>query len=139
METQMKSRGVLIAAMLLLVMVAAAWAADVTGKWIAQIPGRGGQAAETTFNFKVTGTDLTGTVSAPQGDQEISEGKVTGDEISFVVKMDMRGNEIKMLYKGKVSGDEIKFERTREGAAAGGGAGRGGGGQPMEFTAKKAS
>jgi hypothetical protein len=125
-----------------------AWAADVTGKWTAQIPGRQG-TTETTFNFKVEGAKLTGTVSSPQGENPISDGKVSGDDISFTMTMSFGGNEIKFLYKGKVSGNEIKFTREREGGAmggpggppggapAGGAPGGGGAPKPQEFTAKK--
>jgi hypothetical protein len=112
-----------------------ALAADVTGKWTAQMPGRGGQTREATFNFKVDGNTLTGTVSGPQGDMDISEGKIDGDTISFSQTMEFNGNTTKILYKGTISGDSIKFTREREG---GGGQGRKGGG-PTEFTAKRAS
>jgi hypothetical protein len=105
-----------------------AWAADVNGKWTAQVPGRGGQTRETTFNFKAEGEKLTGTVSGMQGDNPISDGKISGDEISFTVKVSFNGNDVVLLYKGKISGDEIKMTRTRQG-----------GDQPgQEFTAKRA-
>jgi hypothetical protein len=127
----MKSRVLLFVASLLVVFLAVAWAADVSGKWTAQMQGRGGQTTETTFTFKVEGDKLTGTMAGPRGDVPISDGKISGDEISFSVTMSMGGNEMKMLFKGKVSGNEIKFTREREG-----GGGRGG---PKECTAKKAS
>jgi len=105
-----------------------AWAADVDGKWTAQVPGRGGQTRETTFTFKAEGEKLTGTVSGMQGDNPISDGKISGDDISFTLKLNFQGNEITFLYKGKLSGDEIKMTRTRQG-----------GDQPgQEFTAKRA-
>src|SRR5215469_15079364 len=108
---------------------ALAWAADANGKWVAQVPGRGGQTRETTFNFKVDGGKLTGTVSGMRGENPISDGKVSGDDISFTVALSFNGNDIKMNYKGKVSGDEIKFTRTIEG---------GPGNMPaQEFTAKR--
>jgi hypothetical protein len=147
----MKVRVFWVAVALFAIALGCALAADVTGKWVAQIPGRGGQATETTFNFKVDGDKLTGTMSGGQGgDNQISDGKVSGDDISFTVKMSFGGNEVKLLYKGKVSGSEIKFTREREGGAPGGGGGGQGGGPggggggggargPMEFTAKKAS
>ncbi len=113
----------------------AASAADITGKWVAQIPGRNG-TMEQTFNFKQSGETLTGTVSTQRGEQEISEGKVTGDSVAFATVMSFGGNEMKMLYKGTVAGNEIKFTRSMEGG--GGGGGRGGRGGPMEFVAKKA-
>ena len=114
-----------------------ALAADVTGKWTAQMPGRGGQTREATFNFKVDGNTLTGTVSGPQGDMDISEGKIDGDTISFSQTMEFNGNTTKILYKGTISGDSIKFTRERQGGG-GQAQGRKGGG-PMEFTAKRAS
>ncbi|HLI86725.1 MAG TPA: hypothetical protein VKV17_22660 [Bryobacteraceae bacterium] len=101
-----------------------ALAADVTGKWMAQVPGRNGNQ-ETTFTFMQSGSNLTGTVSTQAGQREISEGKVEGDNISFVVSFEARGNTIKQEYKGTVAGDEIKFTRS------------GGRGNPLEFTAKK--
>ena len=119
-----------------------ALAADVSGKWVAQMTGRGGQTREVTFNFKVDGTTLTGTMSGPQGDMEISDGKIDGDQISFNQTLEFNGNQVKMLYKGTVSGDEIKFTRTREGGGQGGPPGGGGGrgmGRNQEFTAKRAS
>ena len=100
----------------------------VNGKWVAQLPAREGQTRETTFNLKAEGNKLTGTVSGRQGDNPISDGEINGDEISFMVTADFRGNEVKMHYKGKVSGDEIKFTRTREGGDQ----------PPQEFVAKRA-
>jgi hypothetical protein len=90
--------------------------AAVTGKWTAQVPGRDGQTRDVTFNFKTAGDKLTGTVSGRQGDVEITDGKVKGDEVSFDVTMTMQGNTMKMTYKGKVAGDEIKFTRHRDGS-----------------------
>ncbi len=104
------SRSLSVAVCLTLVAIAA-YAADVTGKWTAQVPGRGGQVREVTFNLKAEGDQLTGTVSGPRGDAPISDGKIDGDTISFTQVMNFNGNEMKILYKGKVSGDEIKFTR----------------------------
>jgi hypothetical protein len=114
---------------LALTLVAAASAADATGKWTAQVPGRNGETREAVFNFKAADGQLTGTVTSPRGEQTISEGKVKGDEISFTVVVEFNGNSMKFLYKGKVAGDEIKFTREREGGQEG----------PREFTAKRSS
>ena len=104
-----------------------AWAADVNGKWTAQVPGRDGQTRELTFTFKAEGERLSGSMSGQQGDSEITDGKISGDQISFTVKINMQGNERKFLYKGTVSGDEMKVTRTIEG----------GNRPPQEFTAKR--
>jgi hypothetical protein len=105
-----------------------ALAADISGKWTAQVPGRGGQTREQTFNLKADGNTLTGTVSGRGGDMPIADGKIDGDTISFTQTMEFNGNTMKLVYKGTVSGDEIKFSRTRDG----------GEGQAQEFTAKRA-
>ena len=118
---------------LLGILSVAAWAADATGKWTAQVPGRGGNTTEQTFDLKSEGDKLTGKIlGGPGGEAEITEGKVSGDDISFVVKRSFGGNDIKLVFKGKVSGSEIKFTRSIEGF----------GDQappPIEFTAKKAN
>lgn len=110
--------------MLALAMVCAA--ADVAGKWVAQIPGRDGQARETTFEFKAAGAALTGTMSGRGEPAPIADGKIDGDAISFTVTREFGGNTIKWTFTGTVSGDEMKLKRA------------GGRGEPVEFTAKRA-
>ncbi len=107
---------------LLLTFALGLWAADVSGKWTAQVTGRGGQAREVTITLKVAGETLTGTVSGRQGDNPISEGKISGDDISFKVAA-QQGTQ---TYTGKVVGSEIKFKRE-------------GGQGPIEFTAKRSA
>ena len=116
-------------AVLVAVVSVSVYAADVTGKWTAQVAGRDGQTREQTFTFKVDGDKLTGTVSGMPGgsDAEIKEGTAKGDEIAFHVVRSFQGQEVKLLYKGKVSGDQIAFTSSREGGSA----------PPREFTAKR--
>lgn len=121
----MKSR--IFATLAALAIAGLVFAADVTGKWTGQVPGRDGQTREQTFTLKAEGEKLTGTVSSPMGDAPISDGVVKGDELSFSVKVSFNGNEMKMLYKGKLAGDEIQFKRNREGSERG-----------QEFSAKRA-
>src|SRR5689334_13596817 len=123
----MKISLVIVLFALLGVFVTAAPAADVTGKWVAQVPGRQGNTTETTFNLKADGDKLTGSVVTPRGEMPIADGKIDGDNISFSQTLERGGNTMKILYKGVVSGSEIKFTREVEG----------GQGQPREFTAKK--
>jgi autotransporter translocation and assembly factor TamB len=115
-------------ALLTCLMVSSALAADVDGKWTAQMPGRDGNTMEVTFNFKADGATLTGTVSNPRGEAPIKEGKVDGDNISFAQTFERGGNSMKIIYKGTVSGDTIEFTRARDG----------GEGQAQKFTAKRA-
>jgi len=107
---------------------AAAFAADIAGKWTGDMPGGGGDTMPTTFNFKVDGDKLTGTMTGPQGDLPLQDGKVSGDNLSFSTTLEFNGNSIKIVYKGVVSGQTIKMTREREGS-----------GQPREFTIKRAA
>jgi hypothetical protein len=96
-----------------------AFAADVSGKWKGESPGRDGQMTTSTLTLRVDGEKLTGSVSGRMGDNPISEGRISGDDISFVVVRNMQGQEMKIQYNGKVAGDEIKMSILfREGAPA---------------------
>jgi hypothetical protein len=110
-----------IACLMILALAAIGAAADLSGKWTGQVPARG-DAATATFVFKVSGDTLTGTMTGPQGEVQLQEGKVTGDKISFSTA----GGNAKILFTGTVAGDEIKMSRQREG------------GQSREFTLKRA-
>ena len=123
----MRFRTFSLTSALVLAATLALQAADITGKWTAQVPGRDGQTRETTFDFKVDGEKLTGTTTTPGGDVPISDGTVKGDDVAFTVVANFGGNEVKLLYKGKVAGEEIKFTRQREG-----------GDRVAEFVAKRA-
>jgi hypothetical protein len=117
----------------------AAFAADVTGKWVGEMPGRGGTPTQITFDFQQNGETLTGTITGGMGGgrqggepqpQEISEGKVSGDSISFAVVRTFGENEMRTTYTGTVSGSEMTLSSSRPGR---------GGGEPTvtEITAKK--
>ena len=117
---------------LMLVVAFTLMAADVTGKWVAEQPGRnGGAPRQVTFDLKASGSTLTGTMTggggggrrgggggggggAPQA-REISDGKVDGNNISFSVKVDFNGQTMVSKYEGTLSGDELKFKVTRDG------------------------
>lgn len=101
---------------------AVSFAADITGKWTAKVPGRNGEQ-ETTFTFKQAGEALTGTVTGRGGERPITEGSVKGDTVTFASES-QRG---KQTYKGVIAGAEIKFKRES------------GQGEPREFVAKKAN
>jgi hypothetical protein len=111
-----------------LALAAVALAADISGKWVAQVPTRDGGTREAVFNLKASGDGVTGTITSPRGDQQITDGKISGDDISFTVVVEFNGNQMKFVYKGKVAGDEIKFTRQRDGDD-----------RVQEFTAKRSS
>ena len=102
-------------------------AADVTGKWAAEVQGRNGQTRNVNFAFKQDGSTLTGTMVGPMGREvEITNGKIDGDNLSFDVNMEFQGNAVTIHYTGAVEGDSIKMKSQREGSD-----------RTQEFTAKK--
>ena len=120
-------RRILWLAITLLTFTLALWSADITGKWTAQVPGRSGNMREVTFMLKASGENLTGTMSGRNGDIQIADGKVSGDDISFSVTQEFGGNSVKQTFTGKAAGGEIKFKRE------------GGQGEPIQFVAKRAN
>ena len=104
-----------------------ALAADPSGKWTYETQGRNGPQT-VTLTLKASGDSLTGSISGGRGGEvNISDGKVSGDDISFSVVREFNGNQITTKYTGKLSGDSMNL--TIEGPRGG----------PQQVTAKKSS
>ena len=91
-------------------------AADVTGKWTAQITGPDGNSMNIGYDFKQEGAKLTGTVTGPGGAIPIQEGKVDGEKIAFNLSF----NDMKVESDGTVKGEEITMTIKVNGEAFGG-------------------
>lgn len=89
-------------------------AADVAGQWRAEFDTRIG-VQKYLFTFQTEGDKLTGKAEVEAGDRkrevELTEGKITGDTLSFVELLDFQGNELRITYTGKVGADEITLTR----------------------------
>jgi hypothetical protein len=114
---------------ILLTLAFTALAADVTGKWVSERPGRGDGAPpiRQTFDLKADGSKLTGTVTGggmgrrggggggtPPA-SEISNGKIDGDKVSFEVKRETPMGEMVQKYEGTVAGDELRLKMSFDG------------------------
>lgn len=102
--------------------------ADPNGTWTWKRQGRNGGAEITsTLKLKADGEKLTGKMSGRNNtENEISNGKVKGNEISFDLTREFNGNSFTMKYAAKIEGDALKGqwtvtrdgqERSREWAA----------------------
>jgi hypothetical protein len=132
----MKTKYLAMAVVILSAMLATAWGADITGKWEGEMDMMG-QSMTLGFIFKVAGSELTGTSIGPQGNETpISEGKINGDDISFVVKVTGQ-MEMTINYKGKISGEEIKLTMQMDMGGMGGPPGGEGMGGPPELVLKR--
>ena len=87
---------------------------SVAGKWQGQFDSQIG-LQKYTYDFKVDGTNLTGTAIGITDNgtntSAISEGKINLNSISFVEPFKFGDQDIRIEYTGKVSGDEIKLHR----------------------------
>jgi hypothetical protein len=95
-------------------------AADLTGIWIGQIPGRNGEMQDIAFKFTQNGTTLGGKLYGDYQSTPITEGKISGDQITFVVNApEQAGNQInraRLSFSGSIQSGDIELTREREGA-----------------------
>src|SRR5580698_9199756 len=97
-----------------MILLGVAMAADISGKWtMSQEARNGGPPRVTTFDLKVDGMTVTGTVTAPMGGRAggaqepapvaISNGKVNGSTVTFEVVRTFAGNPATTKYEGTIS------------------------------------
>ena len=82
-------------------------AQDINGKWNGEMQSPNGPM-ELTFNFKISGDSLTGTVVSPMGEIPISNGKVNSKTFSF----DVNVNEMTINHQCTVMSDSISMKVT---------------------------
>ncbi|MEO7213004.1 hypothetical protein [Mucilaginibacter sp.] len=112
-------RKILTTAALILVIVTACFAADISGKWAGKLMDQ----YDIAYDFKVEGEKLTGSTTGPEGNLiNIQNGVIKGDDLSFTINI--MDNNIKVT--GKVKDDAITL--TMPGMN---------GGEPMTLILKK--
>jgi hypothetical protein len=98
----------------LAVTLTALHAADVTGKWKSEFDTQIGHL-KYMYELKADGEKLTGKafreLEGTKTTIELIEGKIKGDEVSFVEPLKVQEQDIRIEYKGKIAGDEIKLVR----------------------------
>jgi hypothetical protein len=114
----------ILPALLLLGISGAALAADINGKWTAEVQGRNGTVTQTLV-LNASGNNLTGSFEGGRGGAvDISDGTIDGDKVSFKVVREFNGNQFTQQFKGTLSdAGELNLS-----VSMGGGARRGGGG-----------
>ena len=98
------------------------FAADIDGKWTGQVEGRNGPQPQTIM-LKSSENALTGSIQGGRGGPvEISNGTIDGNNVSFSVVREFRGNKITQEFKGTLSEGVLKLTES------------GGRGEPREVT-----
>jgi hypothetical protein len=98
----------LVGVIMFLALVGVATAGDISGKWIVTVDN-----VDVEMNFKVDGNTLKGTVYNPLGgESKIQEGKIDGNNFSFIVTPKIAPNNMRFLWKGVLDGDVIRLTRV---------------------------
>jgi hypothetical protein len=95
-------------------------AADVTGIWMGQVPGRGGEKQDVAFQFKQVKGSMTGVLFGDEFDLPIEDLVISGDKISFAVTTTnyYDGRKIRFVYSGTIGEKELQLTRERKGGPA---------------------
>jgi hypothetical protein len=113
---------------MMLALILAFLGADISGIWVGQAPGRNGEPLDIAFKFSVSGNALGGKLYGDYQSMPIIDGRISGEEISFVVVApEQAGNQInesRLRFKGTIKGGEMELIRQRESSTN---AGNGGG------------
>jgi hypothetical protein len=111
----MKKKMLTSAALLLFIVVCFAAVADLTGTWVGKVKLPEADAGSNDFSlryvFKVDSGKLTGTAHMPQGEVNITDGMINGNEFSFNVPVP-NGNA---PHTGKFYGDSIALHIVYKG------------------------
>src|SRR5690242_20501728 len=101
-----------------LLLVSSLGAADLTGMWIGQVPGRNKTFTDIAFQFEQTGTKLAGKLYGDYRSSPILKGTVAGDLVTFTVAIEEQaGNEINdsvVRYTGKLVDGQLELSIDRE-------------------------
>jgi hypothetical protein len=94
-------------------------ARDVSGKWNSVFKRQDGNPMETTLQLKQSGDKITGSQSFNDNESEISDGKVTGNDVTFKIVRERDGRTVTSKYRGKIQSDntikgEIESDWTGE-------------------------
>jgi hypothetical protein len=117
-----------LATIFLLAIAFSASAANLDGKWTAEVtPGSKkasvSRSAAVTFDLKSQDSQLTGSVIASKGKHPrpmtILDGKIEGDHFTFTTVQAAKKGDIKYTWQGTLNGDRLSGTRSRDGAKKG--------------------
>lgn len=102
--------------------------AKVAGNWDFSFTSPQG-AANWRIKFDQAGDTLRGSAATDFGQLDVSDGWITGNDLSFTLHLNFNGQMIQVNFAGKVKGDTVTGNIDVPGAGI----------QPFPFTAVKAS
>ncbi len=95
-------------------------AADFMGRWVALTDGEAGYKYEIVFAFNQEGDRFTGYIVGEMSPQVITDGKVSGDEMTFLVLRRDAAGEQGLQYAGRLTSEGLLIKApTRAGGIPG--------------------
>jgi len=76
---------------------------NLNGKWSGLLKTDQGDEYPLLYNFKINGSQLTGTAKTPKGDMPINDGKIVGSTFTFNVVI----GTMEIDHSGKFYGDSV--------------------------------
>ncbi|MGH9528763.1 MAG: glycoside hydrolase family 27 protein [Terriglobales bacterium] len=102
---------------LLLLLAANCYAANLTGNWVVETPAPDGTVRKAYFNLKQEDSHVTGSIRVTQFYYTVSESTVGLDGFTITGSMKDGNNERHVVYEGKLVGDELHLATRRRPAA----------------------
>ncbi|MFN7930529.1 MAG: amidohydrolase family protein [Blastocatellia bacterium] len=90
-----------------LVAAPATAAIDVSGTWTLTVNPPGGGAINRTLTLKQSGDKVTGEITSGGGAVPISDGKVSGNELTFAYAIHYNDNDLLITARAKVEGNSL--------------------------------
>ncbi|MEP7270108.1 MAG: amidohydrolase family protein [Acidobacteriota bacterium] len=87
-----------------------------TGGWMVTVASLGG--IQITLNLQQQGTSLTGNVVSPYGTAQLSDGQVSGNDITFNYTAEFQGNQTPVSGRGTIDGNSMRGTLTLMGQQA---------------------
>jgi hypothetical protein len=81
--------------------------ANAAGTWKLKVALKDGPTFEPTLKLTQSGTTLKGAYIGEQGETQISNALIFGEEITFDVNREREGKKYRLHYQGKVKGDAL--------------------------------
>jgi hypothetical protein len=92
--------------------VLTACAADLTGNWSMTSHATDGSQHESVLHLQAEGAGFKGKIVSKRGTAEITNGSVSGNQVSFMVIRVGNGDELRIEFRGTLEGDTMKLRMT---------------------------
>ena len=99
---------IITAVIMVLFITIQVFCAEIDGQWVGVANDKNGKKMEFRYRFKAEGNTLIGLIESQLGSGPITEGKIDGNAIEFIVP----GNGYAIINTGTLSGDEIHLTGT---------------------------